>query len=532
MSEGIGKQHNHMMQGAIILSVAAFITKVLSAVYKVPFQNLTGDEGFYVYQQVYPLYGIAVAFALNGFPLFVSKLIAEEKALEEQQAITKLVSIWLAIGSISLFLLFFFGAAWVAEHMGDPELLPVIRSVSYVYLFVPFLSSIRGYFQGNLDMIPTGISQVGEQVARIGILLAVAYLFTVRDWTVYQMGTYAIASSWIAGFVGSAILLWYTIKKVKWQPSKLSKSQKGQFWKIGKRLVVEGLPLTAMSSMMVLFQLMDSFTVYNGLVTAGVSDTLAMSLKGIYDRGQPFVQLGLVVGLGISTSALPLLRKYRQEKKSVEWENTTFSVLNLTVLFSGAASIGLIAVMPWINQALFSDRTGTAVLQVYVISIFVASLISSTHAILQSDTEKWLPAIALFVGLIFKATVNERAVEYAGIMGSSYLTILALLLVLVVMNIQMPKTVWLRFIENGRIIKIIALLLIMGIFTYVCMIGLDGLMPTDSRMSSFLLTIVGTIIGGIIFIAGLIRFDLLSEQEWRYIPFKKVTDKLRKNDQE
>lgn len=37
-----------MMQGAIALSIAAFIAKILSAVYRVPFQNMVGNTGFYV----------------------------------------------------------------------------------------------------------------------------------------------------------------------------------------------------------------------------------------------------------------------------------------------------------------------------------------------------------------------------------------------------------------------------------------------------------------------------------------------------
>ena len=34
-----------MMQGAIALSIAAFIAKILSAVYRVPFQNMVGNTG-------------------------------------------------------------------------------------------------------------------------------------------------------------------------------------------------------------------------------------------------------------------------------------------------------------------------------------------------------------------------------------------------------------------------------------------------------------------------------------------------------
>ena len=74
------KSNRQMMQGALVLSLAAFIAKILSAVYRVPFQNMVGNTGFYVYQQVYPIYGIGMTFALSGFPVFVSALIAQYRS--------------------------------------------------------------------------------------------------------------------------------------------------------------------------------------------------------------------------------------------------------------------------------------------------------------------------------------------------------------------------------------------------------------------------------------------------------------------
>ncbi len=57
-------QLKRTMEGAFILTIASFI-KILSAVYRVPFQNLVGDRGFYVYQQVYPIYGLAMTLAVR-----------------------------------------------------------------------------------------------------------------------------------------------------------------------------------------------------------------------------------------------------------------------------------------------------------------------------------------------------------------------------------------------------------------------------------------------------------------------------------
>lgn len=96
-----------MMQGAIALSIAAFIAKILSAVYRVPFQNMVGNTGFYVYQQVYPIYGIGMTFALTGFPVFVSNVVAEylesthlKKLLKQLFVIASLIGVGILPSSI------------------------------------------------------------------------------------------------------------------------------------------------------------------------------------------------------------------------------------------------------------------------------------------------------------------------------------------------------------------------------------------------------------------------------------------------
>ena len=66
------------MRGTFILTIAALFTKILSAFYRIPFQNIVGDVGFYIYQQVYPFYAIAIALSTYGFPVIISKLYAEE----------------------------------------------------------------------------------------------------------------------------------------------------------------------------------------------------------------------------------------------------------------------------------------------------------------------------------------------------------------------------------------------------------------------------------------------------------------------
>ena len=61
---------------------------------------------------------------------------------------------------------------WLAHASGGgEELIPTMRSLSIAILVFPCMGVIRGYFQGNQEMMPYALSQIVEQVARIFYLL-------------------------------------------------------------------------------------------------------------------------------------------------------------------------------------------------------------------------------------------------------------------------------------------------------------------------------------------------------------------------
>src|SRR5690625_2493134 len=75
-----GKETNKLVKGALFLTLAGIIGKILSAGYRIPLQNLTGDLGFYMYQQIYPLLGMILILSLYGFPSAISKMVVELRA--------------------------------------------------------------------------------------------------------------------------------------------------------------------------------------------------------------------------------------------------------------------------------------------------------------------------------------------------------------------------------------------------------------------------------------------------------------------
>ena len=70
----------------------------------------------------------------------------------------------------------------------------MIRMASLSYLFIGILVC-RGYYQSQRRMNIPAISQVIEQIIRVGLIIVAIGLFMIKDWSIYQAGTIAILAS-------------------------------------------------------------------------------------------------------------------------------------------------------------------------------------------------------------------------------------------------------------------------------------------------------------------------------------------------
>ena len=172
-----GPDDSTFIKGAAILGAASLLSKMLGLIYRIPYQNITGDLGYYVYTQVYPLYSVLLILATAGFPIAISKIVSEKLAMGDLHGVRKVFKvslITLLITGIVFFLLVYLGAGWIASLMGDSDLIVPIRSVSYALLIVPVMAAMRGYFQGHQNMLPTALSQITEQFIRVTTIIVLA----------------------------------------------------------------------------------------------------------------------------------------------------------------------------------------------------------------------------------------------------------------------------------------------------------------------------------------------------------------------
>lgn len=505
-----------VMQGAALLSVASLIAKILSAVYRVPFQNMVGNTGFYVYQQVYPIYGIGMTIALSGLPMFISKLTAETPESAEQRGTLRQVMVLLGVFSVAIFLGLQLFSLPIASAMGDPGLMPIIQSVSWMFLFAPFLSVSRGLFQGHFNMIPTALSQLVEQVVRVAVILTVAYVAMRHHWNVYRMGSWAMSSANFAAIFACAVMgcFWWRARKATPSEAPVATMSYGQ---VARRVLIEGGTISLLASMMVLLQLVDSFSVMKGLVASGLPVGLAKAFKGVFDRGQPLVQLGLVVATAFASSLLPSLTGALRNRRQLQFERLAKTVLRISIVISTAAAVGMIALMPQMNYVLFGDTLGSGALDVYVLSVVFATLITILNSILQSLDRYSVTVIALLGGLLTKIVINRFLVIHLGIAGASWATVIALIVMTVILAQELPA---LRpaLVDRGFWTKLVVTsgLMLIGVrFAVVIASQLVG----PGRLASLIVIVIGVLVGVGLSIWLALKTKLLTTREWLMVPY-------------
>ncbi|WP_163972094.1 putative polysaccharide biosynthesis protein [Oceanobacillus halotolerans] len=511
-------ESNTFFRGALLLTIAAFISKLLSAGYRIPLQNITGDIGFYVYQQVYPILGIAMVMALYGFPSAISKMTVE---LQEKGHGISLKGFYLPI----LLILFGIGGAvfsflWLNAHLlaqwvGDPQLATIYRVSAFVFLLIPITAILRGVFQGNNEMKPTAYSQIGEQIIRVGIIILAAVFIAIQDESIYQVGQAAVYASLFGACTAIGILVLFFQKQKPYD-----KQQAVIPWTYYIRTLIS-LGVVAVFNHMVLLiiQFADAFTLVPSLMASGMEKMEAITDKGVFDRGQPLLQLGTVLGSSFALAIIPSISKEKLEQKQAQFTHFIQNALLVSFYLSLGATVGLITIFPYANQLLYQNTDGTVYLQILMVGIFLCSIGITAASILQGLGYIKRTAGFIVIAFFVKWVTNQLLVPLLGITGSSIATIISLLVLCILVFIELKRKV--PTLHFWKKINLPALTIAVGVMVmYLLFVNyLFSFLTITSRFDLLLYVMFVSVTGGILYLYCLLKGRVFTDEELQMIPF-------------
>lgn len=403
-----------------MLTLLMLVKKGLSIIYKMPYQNVTGDAGFYVFQQVYPF--IAILMILTGFalPTVIGSLLTENNYSATIKDKLKR-SMW--IFSLVAFTVLFLGNRQIALMMGDVLLAPVIRIAGIHFLFLPPIAYMRGVLQSRADTIEKfGYSVVIEQMSRVIAILAVLSFFSPHNHSYYRIAELAFMFSLISPVV--TVMHLYLMKPIDdaqtFQPLK----DKLQFFRRTTYLMLG-------AGILVIFALVDSFLVFNLLIVTE-TQTDAMISRGVLERGLPLVQTGtFFVGSLVSLTMSQFEKAENEKQKKIVLRAGLFYVLGLAI----PVAFGSVMVMPYLNTALFMDQAGNETLQIMMIQVVLYAIVVLLTATLSREKQQSFVQTSLLIGILTKLITTAPLVRQLGINGAALSSVISLSVMCLIMLI-------------------------------------------------------------------------------------------------
>ena len=165
----------------MILAGAGILTRLIGIAYRIPVNNILGDEGQGFYGCAFSIYNIALLLTSYSLPLAVSKLVSARVSKGEyknaQRILKGALMFALVVGAAVGLLVFFFSDFIAGSIMSLKLSVYALRVLAPGLFIVAVMGVFRGYFQGMGTMIPTAVSQILEQIVNaIVSIIGASYL--------------------------------------------------------------------------------------------------------------------------------------------------------------------------------------------------------------------------------------------------------------------------------------------------------------------------------------------------------------------
>ena len=535
-----------LVKSAAILAVAGIIVKVLGAFFRIPLTNMIGATGMANYSPAYYMYSILLVISISGIPIAISKMVSERCALGEYREAERVFKIsrllMAAIGFVSFIVLFFF-AEYIANVIHIPGSALSMRMTAPALFIVPIMAAYRGYFQGMQDMVPTAVSQVIEQVFRVGIGLALAVILmrgTLFAET-YDEGARGAAGGCFgatAGAIGgiATVLLIYFMRRrqIKTDIRNDATDVHETGGHILKTIVWIAIPITIGATIMPLVNLIDATIVTIRLEAAGFAGEVVNDLYGqLTAMAEPIVAFPQVLMTAIVMSIVPMVSAANRKRDHVEMEHTISTGFKLASVLAFPCAIGLTVLSKPSLLLLYplqveSAISATPCLQVLSLAFVFLSYITIMNGMLQGVGRQTWPVINLAIGVAVKIVVTYILVSIPSInvVGAAIGTMCTYIVAAALDYVCVVKFIDVRIKWKEIVVKPLIASLIMGVFTlgaYELCMKLSG----HNSIATLLAIIVGVIVYGIL----IIKIKGITREEMLEISFGskivRVCDKLK-----
>ena len=424
------KIHNFIVQGSL-LAAAGLICRLIGMIYRLPLIDIIGTKGNGYYTSAYSIYNILLIISSYSLPTAMSRIVSERLAGERFDDVRRSLRVAFVYSTVIgalMFSIMFFGAQKIADFMNKPFLCYVLMTLAPTVWIMAYLGILRGYFQGTGNMMPTGVSQILEQVVNAVVSLVMAKILFSYGETISAAGSsdeiryaYGAAGGTIGTGAGALIALLFFIIIYFLYGRKLTseentaegiRSQKAESYKsVTKALLLTLLPILFSSFIYNANTVIDDFIFSKMMTYLGYGGSIVL-LWGIFGEYRILFNIPMAIANSMSSSVIPSLAAAASKNDRELVAHKTKLGISFTAMIAIPACVGMIFLARPICAFLFPTEESGILIEVIRLgapAVVVCSISTITNAILQGIGKLNKPlinsAIGLFLHIVFLAVL-------------------------------------------------------------------------------------------------------------------------------
>ncbi|HIW70942.1 MAG TPA: oligosaccharide flippase family protein [Candidatus Limosilactobacillus merdipullorum] len=407
-----------MITGSAWMTAGSITSRILGAIYVIPWVAWFGvysNQANATYAQGYNIYNMFITIATAGIPSAISKMVAHYNGLNQVQMSRKLYRAGIAVALVSGVIcaaIMMLGAPLFAR--GDKNVIPVIRSLSWAILLIPWMSITRGYLQGYNWMAPSAMSQFVEQLFRVIYMLSATYLIMKvgsGNWV------HAVTQSTFAAFIGAigsvAILGWSYLRHMgdmqQMEAESVPLESDVSAFRLIFNIVYQAIPFIIIESGITIFQLVDQYTFEPMMHAVGHFTHYQVDvLYALFSfNANKLYMIIISLAAAMAVTAIPLLAEARVKDDVPGMRDQISNILMLFYFVMVPASLGLSSLAQPIYTVFYRyDPAGVTMLKFASFISITLGLYTVAAAMMQGISENMKMMKYLIVGLIIKAILQ------------------------------------------------------------------------------------------------------------------------------
>lgn len=275
--------------GTLVLTVTGLVSRIIGFYYRIYLTRLFGEEGMGIYQLLNPVLALAFSLTAAGYQTAISKFVAERTAKKSGsvfQPILVGLSISLPLSVLCTAIIFFLADFIGTTLLHEPRTVSMLRILAFSIPLSAAHSCINGYFYGKKKTAVPAVSQLLEQIARVGCVYAVS-LVALKKGEIPTINV-AVLGLLFGEFVSMLVsvgAIYYCYVKEHSQPLSLPGGNiscvQARFLPIYQSILGMAIPLTANRLVLNFLQSVESVSIPQSLRLYGYDTSTALSVYGV-----------------------------------------------------------------------------------------------------------------------------------------------------------------------------------------------------------------------------------------------------------